>query len=104
MPRPDQKRRKNALPIYGIFAFIFVAAQVFGTAHAAEHIDPAHQHDEAPCAIQFAVDTARGFVAPVTNTDPCPSITADAPPIQQSCEIRGSSGRSNQFIRGPPSL
>ena len=99
-----KKRRKNPLPIYGIIASLFLVAQVMGIAHAAEHGDQDHHHDEIPCAIQFAVDTARSLVAPPPQPALTQPVAASVQPKWPASWVYQSDHTPNRFIRGPPSL
>lgn len=83
-------------------ALVFLSAQFLGVAHAAHHGDPSHHHDELPCAIQFAVDSARSLIAPASIAETPISLASDIQPERLTALVYRSRETSHRSIRGPP--
>ena len=94
----------RSVPIWGVIAILFLSTQFFGLAHAAEHGDPSHHHDGAPCAIQFIVETAKGLLTPSPPHECTPSMAAVVPCLGLTRRVFLSQDVSNRSIRGPPPL
>lgn len=96
--------RRRVAATFGVIAIVFLSSQILGIAHAAQYGDPSHHHDEMPCAVQFAVDTARSLVAPATPPEYTPPIAAIVEPMQFIRRVYLASDITNRPIRGPPSF
>lgn len=97
-------RRDRVAQTSSVIAILFLLAQFLGTAHAAHHGDPSHQHDGMPCAIQFVVETAKGLLNAEAPCHHTPLITADIPFFGPASQVYLSRDISNRSIRGPPSF
>lgn len=100
----DSVRRNDGAAACVVIAVLFLSAQFFGIAHAAHHGDPSHHHDDLPCAIQFAVDSARSLIAPVANTETPKPLVSDIQPERLTALVYRSRETSHGSIRGPPRL
>ena len=87
---------------YLAIPFVFLLAQIYGTAHAAEYGADPHEHGGVPCAVQFLSQTAESSGAPPA------SIIAGPPRFRvetrfPSMAVRHPQPLVNQHsIRGPP--
>jgi hypothetical protein len=104
MRRRDASRRNCGGAAWICLALLFLSAQTLATAHAAHHGDPSHHHDDIPCAIQFAVDSARSLVAPGAAQDARPHSAGEVLPVKLSGLVYLSNDTSDRPIRGPPAL
>lgn len=96
--------RLRGAAAYGVVAVVFLSAQFIGVAHATEYGDPFHHHDETPCAVQFAVDTARSLIVPAALPALAPPIAANNHPLRLTGRVYQSRDASHPSIRGPPSF
>lgn len=86
------------LPVSVLFLF----AQFAGASHAAEFGADFHHHDDAPCAIQFVCETAKGLSAPSGAAVPSPSPTVSFESLSNAESVLPALPRRGHQIRAPP--
>ena len=85
-------------------ALLFLLNQIQATLHAAEFGADPHEHDGAPCAVQFLGETAKKLCAPVFATIEAPRLAGIAQFDLAGRYLAGGSMGDRRYIRGPPLL
>ena len=87
-----------------VVALHFLLGQIQATLHAAEFGADPHEHDGAPCAVQFLGETAKELCAPVFAPIGAPLLVGIAQYDLAGRYLAVGSVGGRRYIRGPPLL